>query len=255
MKLVAIYNAWSDCLDLLQKSITNTLPVVDRVIVVWSNQSNRLTENIPFTFHYNHPKVEFLHIEPLPRYGPHENETMKRNAGLEKAKRDGYSHFLMMDSDEFYLQEDVMESRDKVEQGDLNGLVCGLRVYISKPTLWCEDHTLVPFIQKLTQEVSVGHYRWYPFSYDKDQHARIDPTRRPSHRSKVEWSEVVMHHYSYVRKNMDLKIRHSSANLENSRQIIQADLALAAPGYVSQLYHRELKESKDPFNIEGPPGI
>lgn len=251
MKLVAIYNAWSDCLDLLEKSINNILPVVDGVIVVWSNQSNNLQENIPFLFNLPDPKIKYVHCEPLNRPAMF-NETHKRNVGLEQAKKMGFTHFLMMDSDEFYLREDVMEARDKMEDGNLNGLVCGLRVYIKKPTLWCEDHTLVPFIQKLTPSVSVGDHRWYPFAYDKDRNAHIDPTRRPSHRDRVEWSEVVMHHYSWVRKDFRLKIDNSTASANIKKSTIWEDLQHAAPGYYCKFYRQILKESADLFNIEGP---
>ncbi len=248
MNLCAIYNAWSDCTDLLHKSVDNILPVVDGVIIVWSNNSNR-NQALPFIFAHKSPKVDMFHIEPLPYFDPARNETMKRNAGIEHARKAGYTHFLMMDSDEFYFQDDVSRERIRVEENDLNGLVCALRVYIKEPTLWCEDHTLVPFIQKLTKGVMVGDFKTYPFAYDKNRHAHIDPTRRPSHRDKIEWSGVIMHHMSYVRKNMDLKIDNSTANLKMSRQIIYDEMKNAKPGYVSQLYHKELQECPDWFKI------
>ncbi len=251
MKLAAIYNAWSDCTDLLRKSVDNILPAVDRVIIVWSHRSNK-GEEIPFDFlEHRDPKVHFVHQEPLRTQGPAQNETMKRNAGLDYAKSNLCTHFLVMDSDEFYVTEDVEREKVRVLQENLNGLVCGLRVYIKEPTLWCEDHTLVPFIQKLTPDVSIGAFKNYPFAYEKGQ-AHIDPTRRPSHTNRIGWSNVVMHHFSYLRQNIDLKIRNSTANLERSRDVIQTELREARPGYISLLYHRELKECKDLFNIKGP---
>lgn len=248
MRLVAIYCAWSDCLDLLEKSIDNILPVVDHVIVVWSHKNNHCGIRIEWAF--THPSVSFVHIEPMQHFKAHQNETMKRNVGIDKARGEGYTHFLMMDSDEFYLREDVSREKDRMEREDLNGLVCGLRVYIKEPTLWCEDHTLVPFIQKLTKGVCVGDFKSYPFAYDKDRNAHIDPTRRPSHRDKIGWSEIVMHHFSYVRQDIDMKINSSSANLKRSRDIILDDLANAKEGYMSKLYHRELKSGPDLFGLK-----
>lgn len=246
MKLAAIYIAWSDCTDLLWKSVKNTLPAVDRIYVVWSNRSNR-GETIPF--HILSLDVVPLQIEPFLHYGPQQNETMKRNAGIDQARKDGFTHFLMMDSDEFYLRQDILRDRDRMDREDINGLVCGLRVYIKEPTLWCEDHTLVPFITKLTPDVSIGDHRHFPFAYDKLGNCHIDPTRRPSHVSKIGWTDTVMHHFSYVRKDMDLKIRNSTANLGRSRDVIFKDLAGAKPGYKSLLYHRELQETEDIFGI------
>ena len=250
MKLAAIYNAWGDCQDLLRKSIVNICPVVDLVIVIYSTRSNRGEER-EFLQEVNDPKVVYVNVEPIRHFSPAQNETMKRNAGLDYARANLCTHFLVMDSDEFYLCADVEREKERMERENLNGLVCGLRVYVKEPTLWCEDHTLVPFIQKLTPEVSLGDYRHYPFTYDKDRRCHIDPTRRPSHVSRVGWSDVVMHHFSYVRSDMDLKIRNSTANLERSRDVIAKEMIEARPGWVSLLYHRELKECEDIFKIKG----
>lgn len=252
MNLGVIFNAWSDCTDLLRKAVDNILPVADMVVIVWSDRSNK-GEEIKFTFrHHEDHKVRFLHTEPIRHFSPAQNETMKRNAGLDYARANMCTHFLVMDSDEFYHREDVAREKERIEKENLNGLVCGLRVYIKEPTLWCEDHTLVPFIQKLTPEVEIGDYRHFPFTYDRDRRCHIDPTRRPSHVSRVGWSDVVMHHFSYVRQDMDLKIRNSSANLERSREIIAKEMQEARPGWMSLLYHRELKECEDLFKIKEP---
>lgn len=250
VKLAAIFNAWADCTDLLAKSVANISPVVDLVIVVWSERSNR-GEDRPFLFSSDDPKVVMIRVEPMKHLAAAKNETMRRNAGLDYARASLCTHFLVMDADEFYVQEDVTREKVRIEQENLNGLVCGLRVYIKEPTLWCEDHTLVPFIQKMTPEVTLGDYRHYPFAYDKDRQCHIDPTRRPSHAIRIGWSNVVMHHFSYVRFDMDLKIRNSSANLERSREVIENEMREARPGWMSLLYHRELKECKDLFNIKG----
>lgn len=259
MKLTAIFNAWADTADLLVKSIDNLLPVVDEVVVVWGNRSNKgeIVE-FPFRRHQN-SKVVFLQVEPLARMTPLQNETMKRNAGLDYARDRLATHFLMLDGDEFYHPEDIQSGLEHVVNNDLNGLVCGLRVYIKTPRLWCEDHTRIPFIHKMTKEVMFGDFKKYPFTYEKGD-AYIDPSRRLSFISRIGWSEVTMHHFSYVRKDIDLKIRNSTANLERSRAFIHEDLQMARPGYKSILYHRELKECDDLFKIEegqhltaGPP--
>lgn len=249
MKLCAVFNAWSDCIDLLEKSVDNILPVVDEVVIVWSHRSNR-GQVIPFIFAHPSPKVHLFQCEPDPDWQPNKNEVNRRNVGLDHARMLGCTHFLMMDCDEFYVRDDVEREKLRMERDDLNGLVCGLRVYIKEPTLWCEDHTRVPFIQKLTEKVRLGDFRC-PFSRD-EQGDHIDPTRRPNHTRGVEWSDVIMHHFSYVRKDMDLKIRNSSANLERSRRVIMEEMAQARPGWMSLLYHKELKQCEDIFKIKGP---
>ena len=246
MKLAAIFVAWSDCPDLLWKSVKNISPAVDRVYVVWSDFSNS-GERIEFKFR----DLDFVpvHCEPSHKCFKQENERTKRNAGIDQARRDGFTHFIMMDSDEFYQQADVLRDRERVERENLNGLVCGLRVYIKEPTLWCEDHTLVPFIIRITPDLTMGNNKRFPYAYDDKGACHIDPTRRPSHVHGIAWTTTIMHHFSYVRQDIDLKIRNSTANLERSRDIILKDLAEAKPGYQSLLYHKELKLTQDIFGI------
>lgn len=248
--LVAIYNAWGDCVDLLEKSVENILPVVDRVLIVYSEKSNR-GHVMPFKYVIPSNKISLVRAEPVSGWDPVSNEKMKRNIGIEKAREIGATYFIMMDCDEFYLQSDIVSEFERVKKRQLNGLVCRLKVYIKEPTLWCEDITLVPFIQKMTMTVSMGGYKWFPYAYDRGT-PMIDPTRRPSHTSKIGWSDIFMHHFSYVRKDIMLKINNSTANLSRSKDVILEDLKNAKPGYESKIYHRVLNECEDIFKIKGP---
>ena len=251
MKLVAIINSWADTKELLPFCVENIRPVVDKVIVVYSENSNHFNFNDGITeLVFGKLPCQWVQFEPEVGRSPHDNETRKRNYGLEIAKMQGFTHFLLMDSDEFYNQEDVTKEKERIEQRNLNGLVCRLKTYVSKPTLWCEDHTLVPFIQKLNRLTMVGNFKNYPFNLDSEGHVHIDPTRRINYTSGVEMSDVYMHHYSYVRKDFELKINNSSANLRRSRDVIYEDLREAKPGYKSKLYHRELQECPNYFNIQ-----
>lgn len=249
MKVLAVYNAWSDCKDLLFKSLQNIMPVVDEALVVYSDMSNR-KNFIEFAFPPLN-KTTLLRHEPNFNLTPHDNETAKRNIGVEYAKRNGFTHLIMMDCDEFYLRSDVSRETERMKiHPEINALVCGVRVYIKEPTLYCDDHTLVPFIVKVTDDLHFGNYKHFPFTYDKQRNCHIDPTRRPSYRQGVEWSDAIMHHFSYVRQNMDLKIENSSANLSRSREVIYEDLAKAEPGYESKMYHQYLKQCEDIFKIK-----
>jgi hypothetical protein len=150
---------------LLLKSIQNLLPVVDGVIVVWSNESN-WGQFKEFEKPIEHEKVTYYHAEPIQGHAPSYNETLKRNFGIDTAKKQGYTHFLIADLDEFYIQADLIQDKIHIEKHDLNGVVHEVRVLFKEPTLWCEDHTLCPGIQKLTKEVSVGDNKYYPYAYD-----------------------------------------------------------------------------------------
>lgn len=252
MKLVSIINAWHDALELLPSCIDNHLSFCDDVIVIWSSKSNHGKSDggamLEFISTYK-KYVKFHQVEPDPRYKPLVNETRKRNYGIELAKKLGYSHFLLADQDEFYYAPAMNSEKERFDNPNLNGLVHKLKVYIKSPTLWCEDHTLCCGIHKLTKDVYAGNFKDYPFAYDAAGQAHIDPSRRLSFTSGIEMSQVYMNHFSYCRKNINLKIENSSANLRRSKEVIYEELRMAKPGHVSLLYHKPLKETENIFNL------
>jgi hypothetical protein len=246
MKLAAIFCVWSDCNELLGRAIDNIRPVVDGVIVVYSNISNHGNS-------INFPKNNFgncilVSWEPNLGLPPHPNESAKRNFGLDRAKELGYTHFINLDADEFY-DRDEFENEKSNFTG--NGSVCRIKTYFKSPTLTVGfDHTLVPFIHKLNHNTKfVLNSKTYPFTYDSQGNAHIDPTRRLNYTNGIQMAKITMHHYSYVRANINLKINNSSANLRRSSEVIQRDLKNAQPGYFCELYQRELIECENYFNI------
>lgn len=253
MRLCSIINSWVDAIELLPFCIENHLQFCDHVIVVWSMNSNHGVyddSTLAFILKYkSNPRVTFHQLEPVVGQPPLMNETRKRNYGIDIAKKGVFTHFLVADQDEFYQASVMNLVKDQIEKKDLNGVVSKLVVYIGKPTLWCHDHTLVPTIHKLTKETYVGAFREYPFAYDTSGNAHIDPSRRPFYTSGITLSGAICHHFSYVRKNIDLKIDNSSANLRRSRQVIYDELRDAKPGYVSHLYHQPLQSCENYFNL------
>jgi hypothetical protein len=253
MKLASIISVWADALCLLPYCIKNHLQFCDGVLVVWSQMSNHGNKNdavLEYILANGHDhRVEFFQLEPAKGLTPLTNETRKRNYGIEQARAKGFSHFIVCDADEFYFPEEMIEEKKRFDDPKLNGLVSGLRVYIGKPTLCTTDHTLVPTIHKLGLKTYVGGFKEYPYAYDAGGRAHIDPSRRVNYINGIEWSNTVCQHYSYVRSNIDLKINNSSANLQRSRQVIYDELRDAKPGHVSKLYHQELREVPNYFDI------
>jgi glycosyltransferase involved in cell wall biosynthesis len=252
MRLVSIINAWSDTIELLPYCIENHLKFCDGVIVIWSITSNHGEKNAAiFDFIVTHPyqNVLFYQVEPVHNLKPLTNETRKRNQGIQVAKNEGYTHFILADADEFYEPELMNEEKARFDNPALNGLVHKLKVYIAKPTLWCNDHTLACGIHKLNKDTYAGNFAEYPFAYDSAGRAHIDPSRMLNFLNGIEESKAYMHHMSYVRKNIEMKINNSTANLKRSKAVILEELRDAKPGYVSRLYHQELKECPNYFVI------
>lgn len=252
MRLAAVYNVWGDQ-ELLAHSIKHIRPLVDGIIVVYSTISNFGEVDPNFDFLEN---VEYIVYHPQ-QISPRENETSKRNAGLSHARKLGYTHFLMMDADEFYEPTKFIEVKDNF-MDDLNGLVCRVKCYFKSTTLTIGyDTTLVPFIHKITPDLKFEFNKNYPFAWtDTDsvpftpkKRIRIDPTRSMNITSGVEWSDIVMHHMSWVRSDIMKKIRNSTARQNLEQSTIVQDYLHASPGYFCQFYGKILEECPNVFRI------
>lgn len=251
MKIVSIISAWADTICLLHSCINNHLQFCDSVIVVGSVKSNHGVVDWSYPeFIKSYPidkRVRFEMWEPMKGYKPLANETRKRNYGLALAKDSKFTHFLIADADELYEPEAMNSLKEKLP--GVNGFVHKVRAYIT-PTLYCDDHTLVCGIHRLTSDTHCGNYPFYPFAYDSKSIAHIDPSRRLSFRSGILMSDVICHHYTLVRKNIDMKINNSTAtSLKKNRNVIYDEIKQAKVGSISKLYHQPMKESPNYFDI------
>lgn len=247
MRTAAIFCIWGDANDMINQAIESIVPCVDGIIVVYSNMSNFGNE-LPVKLE-KHPKTEVWNLEPGRTLAPHKNETAKRNYGINIARKQGYTHFIVMDFDEFYLQDEFMREKERIQRENLTGLVCRLKVHFKVPTLCCDDHTLIPFIHKLEPGTASGSFPEYPFAYDAAGNAHIDPTRRLNYTSGIAMSEIYMHHMSWIRSDFEVKINNSAARDNLKRSSIYADLAAAAPGVYNNFYRKTLEECPNYFNL------
>lgn len=243
MKLCAIFNVWSDW-DWLEISSKNISPAVDGTIVVASEKSNH-GEISPIPEEWRDKVVirepQFAH--------PMHSETDKRNFGLSLARKAGYTHFITMDSDELYHAEDVIKAKELFNDPELKGLVCRVKTYFKSPTLTIGfDTTLVPFIHKITPGLKHDFNRKYPFAWEGNS-IRIDPTRSLNIDSGVKMCDVVMSHFSWVRKDYEKKIRNSTARANLERSTIREDLRLAKEGYFCKFYGKSLLRVEAEFEI------
>lgn len=232
MKLCAIYNVWADW-DWLKLSRENISPFVDGIIIVASEKSN-YGEYCKIPSCWN--DCELYIREPV-SHNPRQEETDRRNFGLEMARINNFTHFIMMDADEFYDPIEFRKAKDYLNsKPNLNGLVCKSKVYVKEPTLTIGlDTTLVPFIHKITPSLQHCFNKNYPFAWE-GRNIRIDPTRSLNINSGVEMVDVTMHHYSWVRKDYDRKIRNSTARANIEKMDLAKKIVHLKEGDVFDLY-------------------
>jgi hypothetical protein len=215
MKLAAIYNVW-DGVELLNGSMESVADGVDLFIIVFQNVSNTGEIYDPRPFMnlnikwLNEKKV--ITREYKPEIGiynnPGQHERNKRNIGLDIARENGCSHFLHLDCDEYYLNFKAMK-KAFLESGAA-GSACKIYTYFKEPTLRLMNHDnyFVPFIHQLNENTICGK-SVYPHY--------VDPTRKINVAGHV---PIIgdMHHFSWIRNDINRKIRNSTArvNIEKS---------------------------------------
>ena len=251
MKLAAIYNVW-DGVELLRGSMESVMSGVDLFIIVYQNVSNTGEEFHPLD-HVDLSGFPCTMVEYLPhgvtnaQNNPGADERKKRNIGLDVAKDQGCTHFLHMDCDEYYLDFDQMKSNFmEYYGGDLRGSVAKIYTYFKDPTLRLmkEDNYYVPFIHRLYPHTKAGINTQYPFY--------VDPTRTITTAGGQVIIIGFMQHYSWIRKDIERKIRNSTAvNNINKSDLLKDYLDPdTGPGTFLKDYSQNLMKVPDYFGIK-----
>lgn len=242
MKLAAIYNVF-DGIELLYGSMKCMKDDVDLFIIVWQDVSN-FGEKYDCIKDFKLPdfgcNIIFAKYEPTSINGTY-NEILKRNLGIQYAKEEDCTHFLHVDCDEYY--DNFNGAKQQYINSGAKGSVCKILTYFKKPTLRLEkeDNYYVPFIHELKSNTHAGA-KEYPFY--------VDPTRKINE-TDVQLLNVYMHHYSWIRKDIERKVRNSSAkkNIERSQLLQDYYSDEMKAGYFLKDYNQKLIEVDDLFNI------
>jgi hypothetical protein len=192
---------------------------------------------------------EVISYEPIMELLGAANEINKRNIGIEACKKAKCTHYLNLDCDEFYMPT-IQIAMKVIENNDYDSTAVHLQSYFKKPEFALEplDDFCVPFIQKLYPQSKCGRYD-YPIL--------TDPTRIPSffHRFYLfRPSEIVMHHFSGLRKNYRRKLENSSAKINWENRIDELvkqheDFKIGDP--IPFHPNQTIKEVPNYFNIKG----
>lgn len=243
MVLAAIINCW-DGIELLRGCLNCMNGHVDHYIIVWQPRSNFGEEYNPLQdiqqATEGFENVHLIQYVPVMYKREHtgmRNEKAKRNLGLEYAKKLHSTHFLHIDVDEYY--EDFGAAKQAYIDSNHHGSVVKMWTYFKKPTWRLEqpENYYAPFIHTLTQNTFVApQYTFY-----------VDRTRRVNQMDVIVLEGVMMHHFSWVRKDIARKCRNSSA--KNLSQHL-GEYETAQPGKRLAMYDQRLVEVPNIFNIE-----
>jgi len=224
MKLGISYNLF-DGEELLKDSIKSIRDNVDHISIVYQTESNFgnpcSEELVPLINDLKSTGLvdEIYKYKPRVNKGGHYNEITKRNIGLYLSEGAKCTHHMAMDSDEFYISEQFKYMCEVMTKEEYDSAACQMVTYYkhSNYVLDPNEDYYVSLLFKIRQgkEYVLG----IPFP------VLVDPTRRmePAHCKIFNREEIEMHHMSYVRNNIAIKLQNSSAspNFNNINKVVE----------------------------------
>lgn len=211
IKLAAIYNVF-DGEENLQSSINSIRDCVDTVIVIQQqisnfgiNHKNNLKEKLS-----NFKGIDYI-IDFIPNLSLHpgKNEFLKRIEGIKKAIELNCTHYIHVDCDEEYGQREFKEAYEEIIKNDYDSSACYILNYFKFKNLLIEEdkYMCVPFIHKIQKgKMNLSTESKYPVLVDKTR--KGNPTD-----NFFLFKNLNMHHYSWVRENIEDKINNSTARV------------------------------------------
>lgn len=255
MKLGVTYNVF-DGIELLEHSLLNVRQYVDVIIIIWQRVSN-FGNPMPINFgpiveqDYTRKKLidGCLLYEPNTSLTPHQNEMKKRQMGLNECIKFGCTHFMLMDVDEFWDPKQFQKAKQVIENGNFESSACQMITYFKEPIYRLEpkEEYFTSFIWKINKnsKISTG---------GNTLPVLVDPTRtlvNPGKFKQFPRNELEMHHMSWVRKDIRLKLQNSSAK-ENlpDLEILARQVEQWKHGQTVPFYNRKTVQVPNRFNVD-----
>lgn len=174
---------------------------------------------------------ELLKTKLNPQLQPREQEAEKRNIIMKYAEDLGYSHIIIIDADEYYNGISFLNALKKIDENNYDLTYCQYinyyKDYMHYLVYPFKDGMYVPFIARTS----------YRHSYNcTDITLPSDPTRRYIRKKNsthyldslyvFKWEEIKMHHFSWIRNNINGKVKSWSAKktFENVSDLIDRAL-------------------------------
>lgn len=221
-KLGASYNLY-DGIELLEASIRSIRKNVDYINVVYQSISNfnekAPLEDIIVLYKLRDLKLidNIILYTPDLNKSPGENEIKKRNIGLKDCLKNKCTHFITMDCDEFYKDDEFNYAKNFIQNHNIDTSYCTMYYYVKTPLFKFKETRrglFVPFIYKITEETK--------FDHNAKSCCIVDSTRKLNREIKncyfFSSNKLVMHHMAYVRKDLEKKFQNSTCNFEKNQQ-------------------------------------
>ncbi len=220
-KFTGSYNVFDDNLSTLRASIRSVRDSLDHISVVYQEVSNigvPATENIKELLDelVNEGLVDqIFKYNPIINKGSHYNELTKRNTGMIIAEDNGSDFHISLDSDEFYIKEELEKVKQLYIDENLDVCYAPIISYYKDFEHMYNDDYYVSLFYRIGKDVQYKLALPAPVT--------IDPTRSAQYKSfkVLDRSDINMHHGSYVRTEKEIvkKFENSSARVNFNDEI------------------------------------
>jgi hypothetical protein len=152
--------------------------------------------------------TQFIPVQPGAAFRSKTYERAKRQMGLQSCLTAGCTHYLCMDVDEFYIEEEFKSAKEIISVKGYTSTAVKFINYVNYPTLHRGyDSSSVPFICKIDLNSKMDS----KFFIKCDPTRGIIPVGESTHQFKG--SEISMHHMETVRKDLRLKYESTTRAL------------------------------------------
>lgn len=228
MKTVLLYTVWTgDDMEMLERSIKQHLPHVDYIQIWYQCTSNKAEESsfLKYKRFFNEKfdftdRVESCHWEPDLKLNTKQNERNKHDMMIQYAKKQGFTHFILCACDHFYNPEQFEFAKNyHLEHPEIDVSFTKMHTYYKHENWYLDpiENYSMPFIHKMYEATKIVNTPIYP--------VRVDPSVKVNtcyQFYEFNTDEIILHHYSMVRKDIEKKLRNAAASIRWSElQILQ----------------------------------
>lgn len=242
IRIALLYTTWTgDDMEMLKRSIENNSVCADGVIVGFQCISNRNEYSRHFkmqdSLNSSDVAIKLFHWEPDLTKSTKENERIKHNKMIQFAKREGYTHFILCAGDHFYEPKQIEFAKKwHLEHPEIDVSITRMITYYKNEN-WCLyplESYCMPFIHKIKPETEISKTVKYPVVVDPS----VKVNASTFHVFKE--NEVILHHYSMIRKDIEKKFRNAAASVRWSKEQTE--------NFISEYQNAELGHKLAYFN-------
>jgi hypothetical protein len=249
LRLAAIYSVWNG-LEHFEGSLAQIYDEVDVVIIGWQKRShyNEFSPTVkPFVQRMKdkYPKVVLVEFVPIGG-NPKKEQRRKINQLLKVALKHRCTHFFMSATDHYYDKKQFRRGKEIAKNYQVTA--SKMWTYFKKP-IWRlknPETYYMPFICELNRNTCVKKGGW---------NVRVDPALcfHPNKRFyEFRQDELMMHHYSFVRIDIENKLRNAAArgNFKNKiPELLKKTKNFTGVGRCPY-FNQEVDTVKNRFNID-----